>query len=504
MAPGPPVTAWSITFPESVWNRLHEHLFPGDDDEHGAVVVAGIAYRRGELRLLARDVVLARDGIDYLPGNLGYRRLEPRFVRDRILACRDEGLAYLAVHNHRGDVSVSFSPQDLASHDRGYPALLDIGRGIPVGALVLAEQSIAGSLWLPDGARLPLDHATVIGPRIRRFVPTLAPDSPAPGRFDRQARIFGDAGQAILKNVRIGVIGCGGVGMLLVEYLSRLGVGHLIVIDPDRVDLTNLPRLPGARSGDAGWFVGRRWPAFLRAMGRRRARTKIHVAARLARESNPEISFTGIVGDFLDAQHAERFTEVDYLFLAADTMRARLLFNAIVHQYLVPGAQLGSKVLVEAQRRTVIDVHSIVRPVSPDNGCLWCNELISPKGLAEESLSDQERVRQRYVDDPDVVAPSVITLNAIAASHGSTDFLFAMTGLVADGAAGDYYRARPLLRDTRLDRPRRDEDCPECGRSGSSRLARGDAVALPTRVASKERAPSRMSSVLRRNAWRRS
>ena len=36
--------------------------------------------------------------------------------------------------------------------------------------------------------------------------------------------------------------------------------------------------------------------------------------------------------------------DCDYLFLAADTMRARLLFNAIVHQYLVPGVQVGAKV----------------------------------------------------------------------------------------------------------------------------------------------------------------
>lgn len=34
----------------------------------------------------------------------------------------------------------------------------------------------------------------------------------------------------------------------------------------------------------------------------------------------------------------------DYLFLAADSMRARLVFNALVHQYLIPGVQLGSKI----------------------------------------------------------------------------------------------------------------------------------------------------------------
>ena len=41
------------------------------------------------------------------------------------------------------------------------------------------------------------------------------------------------------------------------------------------------------------------------------------------------------LGNFLEAEVAAKFTNRDYLFLAADTMRARLLFNAIVHQYLI-------------------------------------------------------------------------------------------------------------------------------------------------------------------------
>jgi hypothetical protein len=36
---------------------------------------------------------------------------------------------------------------------------------------------------------------------------------------------------------------------------------------------------------------------------------------------------------------------------------------------------------------------------------------------------------QRYVDEPEVVAPSVITLNAVAVSHAADDFMFYMTGL---------------------------------------------------------------------------
>ncbi|MFP3415922.1 ThiF family adenylyltransferase, partial [Bacillus sp. SIMBA_074] len=68
--------------------------------------------------------------------------------------------------------------------------------------------------------------------------------------YDRQARIFGDRGQAILASSKVAVVGLGGIGSLIGEYLARLGVGELLYIDPDRLDPTNLPRVVGARRSD--------------------------------------------------------------------------------------------------------------------------------------------------------------------------------------------------------------------------------------------------------------
>lgn len=189
-----------------------------------------------------------------------------------------------------------------------------------------------------------------------------------------------------------------------------------------------------------------------------------------------------IVGDVRDPAVAGRFTGCDFLFLAADGDGARLVFNALVTQYLIPGYQIGSKVLVDRESGAVGDVHSVARPVWPDSGCLWCNGLISPARLAEESLSPQERRGQRYVDDPEVAAPSVITLNATAASQAANDFLFSMTGLVSRATPFDYVRLHPRTREIKFDTPRRDRDCPECGLTPRSRFARGDTARLPSRL----------------------
>ena len=171
---------------------------------------------------------------------------------------------------------------------------------------------------------------------------------------------------------------------------------------------------------------------------------------------------------------AQRFLDCDYLFLAADPMPVRLLFNAVVHQYLIPGVQLGSKVLIHQETGELLDAYSVSRPVSPDRGCLWCSGFIPPGRLQEDAQAAEERYRQRYVNDPDIIAPSVITLNATAAAHAANDFLFTATGLTLDHAPRDYLRFRSRERSILLEEPRADADCPECGRSSAGRRARGD------------------------------
>lgn len=158
-----PDESWSLTIPAHLAQQLNDHLFPGDNDEHGAVIIAGVAVGPNGRRLLARDVVLARDGIDYVPGTRGYRMLTGEFVTRQIIRCRDESSVYLAVHNHGGYGSVGFSGDDYRSHQRGYPALLGITRGRPVGALVFAENAVAGILWLSTTKQIPLRSATLFG-----------------------------------------------------------------------------------------------------------------------------------------------------------------------------------------------------------------------------------------------------------------------------------------------------------------------------------------------------
>ena len=50
------VTPWRLTLPEGIYKALQEHLFPGDNDEHGAIILAGICQSDRGLRLIAREL----------------------------------------------------------------------------------------------------------------------------------------------------------------------------------------------------------------------------------------------------------------------------------------------------------------------------------------------------------------------------------------------------------------------------------------------------------------
>jgi molybdopterin/thiamine biosynthesis adenylyltransferase len=444
----PPAQGWSLTLPPRLWTELSGHLFQ-DDDEHGAVILAGRADGPRGPRLLAREVVLAQDGTDYVPGQTGYRALTPTFVRDAAVRARDERLAYIAVHNHFGDRSVGFSTTDLASHDRGYPALRQI-TGQIVGGLVLTPHAAAGDLWLPNGSRVDLAETVMPAGNLIRLRPRPAVENgPPDAMHERQARLFGSLGQEVLSRMRVAVVGLGGVGSILVEGLARLGVGHLVLIDDDIVDETNLSRLIAAEPDDVG-------------------KPKTLPAIRNARRANPQIHLT-VLPERVESTNARNaLTTCDWIFLAADSDSARFWVNATANQYLIPATQIGIRIPI-TRGGAVGRIHAVNRFLAPGSGCMWCNELINPTELAIDMHPGHERTAARYVTG--VPAPSVIALNGVAAMEAVSHFMLACTGLHEDPADTTSIMHLPRERERAAQAPRRDPDCPWCSSPGQ--LGRG-------------------------------
>jgi len=447
----PPAPGWSLTLPPRMWQELASHLFQDDGDEHGAVILAGRSDGPRGPRLLGRDLILATDGVDYVPGKVGYRALTADFVRDAAESAYQEKLAYLAVHNHFGLDRVGFSSTDLASHERGYPALRQLTSRL-AGGLVLTPHAAAGDLWLPDGSRADLTELVIPGNNLLRLRPTPASATGHDMHHDRQARLFGDLGQETLGRLRVAVVGLGGVGSIVVELLARLGVGELVLIDDDTVDRdgTNLSRLIAAEPDDLG-------------------KLKTELAARNARRANPEIRLEVHSTRVEHPAARQSLTTCDWIFLVADGHAARHWVNAVVNQYLVPATSAGVKVPVDSGGN-VDQIHTVTRLTLPGAGCMWCGGLIDATELAIDMHPAHERDAARYVEG--VPAPSVISLNTLAAGEAVNHFMLAVTGLHDDDMDFGSVIHLPQHRGRELVDPAQKPECTWCTSHGA--LGRGD------------------------------
>ena len=61
-------------------------------------------------------------------------------------------------------------------------------------------------------------------------------------QFSRTELLIGEDGINKLQNAKVAVFGVGGVGSFVVEGLVRAGVGHFVLVDDDKICLTNLNR----------------------------------------------------------------------------------------------------------------------------------------------------------------------------------------------------------------------------------------------------------------------
>ena len=129
-------------------------------------------------------------------------------------------------------------------------------------------------------------------------------------RYSRHLLIpeVGLEGQERLTRARVLVIGAGGLGSPVLAYLAAAGVGRIVVVDDDTVDVTNLQRQILYDTADVG-------------------APKAHRAAERLRALNPQIAIDALATRF-DARNARELVRlVDVVVDGSDTFSTRYLVN---------------------------------------------------------------------------------------------------------------------------------------------------------------------------------
>lgn len=128
----------------------------------------------------------------------------------------------------------------------------------PDEALVAALRQITTEQRARGAATILVDRETVArlaaqcGRSLREVQVAALELGLCPTRYERNLGTVGHAGQARLLRSCVAVVGAGGLGGWVIEGLARMGVGHVIIVDGDVFQESNLNRQLGCTEDNLG------------------------------------------------------------------------------------------------------------------------------------------------------------------------------------------------------------------------------------------------------------
>jgi len=182
-------------------------------------------------------------------------------------------------------------------------------------------------------------------------------------RYARQIRCapIGEAGQARIRAATVLQVGCGALGTVQAELLVRAGVGRLIIVDRDVVELSNLQRQICFDEEDA-----------------RLRRPKAEAAAARLRRVNSEVVIEAHVTHLTPENIRDFVRTADLVMDATDNFETRFLINDACVEAGIPWIYGG-----------VLGMEGTVLPVRPGVGpCLRCLLPTRPESSALPTIAD--------------------------------------------------------------------------------------------------------------------
>ncbi len=168
-------------------------------------------------------------------------------------------------------------------------------------------------------------------------------------------------GQQRLLNSKVMVLGLGGLGSPISMYLVTSGVGQLVVVDPDQVELSNLQRQIVHTSATLGM-------------------EKVVSAKKMLNALNPDVEIVTHNRKLNETELVDAARDADVVVDGTDNFDARFAINRACHAAGTPLVS-GAVVRMEGQ----VSVYRFDQPGGPCYNCLYQEAAASSGGQGQQS-----------------------------------------------------------------------------------------------------------------------
>jgi molybdopterin/thiamine biosynthesis adenylyltransferase len=451
-----------VRFSSGDFKRMKESMQPPDIESFCYLATVPVDTSDG-MMLLVKDVYTLSDG-DYSSRSAGFVRPQPeyqkRVLKQILKAGNHPGLVH--THTFKSDGGVGLSGQDTSNFYLMSKALPTVNWADVV--FDYDFETFDGEYFNPErNQTLPIEVIEVLGSETRFYdAPEKMFSEEYFGRrrhlpwkivgeeHQRQTLIKG-FDQTKLQRVKAGILGLGGNGAQLVQMLASMGVMEFVLADFDKVEQSNLSRIPYATSSDVG-------------------RYKVDVAVDYIIKKNHEAAIYTIAEGIESPKAQAEFRSCHIIFGCVDNAAARKTLNELIVACIIPYIDIGCEIIAE---NGVARPFGQCRTVLPkETPCLVCTNSINLNDLLLCQMSDEEKTARKaagYIRGTDESpAAAIVQLNTGVASLAVQSLVDIVMG----------YKVKPYiyydLLDMKMFAPeiKMNERCPVCGTDGL--FAQGD------------------------------
>jgi len=401
---------YNLTISGKDYRVLQDHLYPGDGKEAVAIALCGRQKSTSQTRLLVHELIL----IPYDQCSVRKPDLikwSTKIIIPYLEKASRKGLGILKIHSHPGGLNAFSETDDISDKELFESVYGWMDDDEPhASAIMLPDGKIFGRIFHPNLKCENLTKVNIAGDDLLIWSTNIANGIE---EFElRTVQAFGEGTINKLKQLRIAVIGCSGTGSPLIEQLVRLGVGELLLIDPDIVEHKNLNRIYNSTIEDANL-----------------KRFKVDVL----KDAIDRIGLNTNVITYKQNIYSDKFiiNEIagcDIIFGCVDSVDGRHLLNQIATFYLVPYFDLGVK-LISDKKGGIDQIMGTVHYLQPGGSSLRTRGVYNEEELRAASMFRtnpeyyKEQKKAGYIVDVVVESPAVISINTQIASMAVNDFL---------------------------------------------------------------------------------